>query len=345
MEMKLLEQMQISVFCSSVSMMLHSGASAAEACRLFAEDNDTQGAKAAQLMSGLMDEGCSFAEAAEQIGAFPEYAVGVFKTAEYSGRMEEALGRLAEFYERQDRLMQRLRTTLSYPVVLLLLMCGVLSVLVFSVLPMFEKVYGSLTGGLAASSYAYVSAAAVIGKVSLVVAVAAAVLLLALAFVMRNADGREKLFRRLETVGFTKNAMWLMAVSKLADTLSVMLASGADTDSAMERATELTEHAALKAALEECVERMHEGEGLADSLFRKKIFPVLYGRMLVTGNESGSLGDALERLSFTLGKDAEAKLAGIIDTIEPVLVAFLTVSVGLTLLSVMLPLLGILGAV
>ena len=53
----------------------------------------------------------------------------------------------------------------------------------------------------------------------------------------------------------------------------------------------------------------------------------------------------MSELSRRLGRDAEEALSGLIDKTEPVLIGFLTVSVGLTLLSVMLPLLGILGAV
>lgn len=342
---KMLEQVQLSVFCGSIAMMLRSGVSAGEACGLFAGDTEAEIAKAAKQMAARMETGESFAQAAEQTGVFPAYALGVFRTAEFSGRLDDALDRLAEYYARQNGLSQRLRSTLTYPVVLLLLMCGVLAVLVFSVLPMFEKVYGSLTGGLAVSSYAYVTAAALIGRISLVAAVAVSGVLLIMAAAMSREKGREAMKKRMETLWVTKNASWLLAVSKLADTLATLLASGTDTDSAMDLALELTEHSGLRRKLEQCRERMQQGEGLAVSLFRGGVFPALYGRMLVGGSESGNLENTLERLSSRLGKDAEAALIGIIDTVEPVLIGFLTVSVGLTLLSVMLPLLGILGAV
>ena len=55
--------------------------------------------------------------------------------------MDEALDRLADHYDRQSALYDRLRSTLTYPAVLMLMMCAVLAVLVFAVLPMFERVY------------------------------------------------------------------------------------------------------------------------------------------------------------------------------------------------------------
>lgn len=71
----------------------------------------------------------------------------------------------------------------------------------------------------------------------------------------------------------------------------------------------------------------------------------LYGRMLLSGSRSGNLEKTMAELSGRLGADADETLERLIDSVEPVLIGFLTISVGLTLVSVMLPLLGILGAV
>ena len=75
------------------------------------------------------------------------------------------------------------------------------------------------------------------------------------------------------------------------------------------------------------------------------MLPPLYGRMLLSGSESGHLSETMEELSRRLGQEAEEGLCAVMDRTEPVLIGFLTLSVGLTLLGVMLPLLGILGAV
>lgn len=342
---KKLELSQISVFCYSIGMMLNAGVSVSEACGIYAEDGDSEIADAAKQISEHMENGESFARAAELSGAFPAYALGVFRMAEYAGRLDDALERLAEYFERQEALNRRLRNTLIYPVVLMLMMCCVLAVLVFAVLPMFEKVYGSLTGGILVSSYAYVVAAAWIGRVGLAAAGLVSAVLLCLASCMSWEKGRDWLNRRMETFRLTKKASWMLAVSKLADILSTLLASGTDSNSAMDLAIDLTDHSILRKTLEQCREKMRRGESLGTSLFRAGVFPALYGRMLASGNETGNLSDTLERLSDRMGKDAEAALIGIIDAMEPVLIGFLTVAVGLTLLSVMLPLLGILGSV
>ena len=348
MAVQILSEEQISVFCRSLAMMLRSGVTMQEAVELFVQDGDDVSPllrSAAQQMEKALGEGQSFAQTARDTGAFPEYALGVFSMAELSGRLDEVLDRLADYYDRQHALNERLRSTLTYPVALLLMMCGVLSVLVFSVLPMFVRVYNSLTGSLAASSYAYVLAASLIGRVSLVLAVAVSAVLLVLAVMLHTQKGREKLNGPMERSRFTRKAARQLAVSQMADTVSTMLASGAEEDSALEQCIRQTSHTGLRTALQACRSDMQQGTGMAQAFLRHKVLPPLYARMLQGGSESGSLPAAMESVALRMGQEAENALCRLIDDIEPVLIGFLTVSVGFTLLSVMLPLLGILSAV
>lgn len=348
MAVQILSEEQISVFCRSLAMMLRSGVTMQEAVELFVQDGDDASPllhSTAQQMEKALGEGQSFAQTARDTGAFPEYALGVFSMAELSGRLDEVLDRLADYYDRQHALNERLRSTLTYPVALLLMMCGVLSVLVFSVLPMFVRVYNSLTGSLAASSYAYVLAASLIGRVSLVLAVAVSAVLLVLAVMLHTQKGREKLNGPMERSRFTRKAARQLAVSQMADTVSTMLASGAEEDSALEQCIRQTSHTGLRTALQACRSDMQQGAGMAQAFLRHKVLPPLYARMLQGGSESGSLPAAMESVALRMGQEAENALCRLIDDIEPVLIGFLTVSVGFTLLSVMLPLLGILSAV
>lgn len=342
---KILTPAQISIFCSSMAMMLHSGVSAQESASLFAEDNRGPLGEVSKVMYGRMEQGEGFAQAAQATGMFPEYALGVFQTAEFSGRLDEALERLAEGYQRQDQLTRRLKATVAYPVAQLLLMCGVLAVLVFAVLPMFYQVYTSLTGSLAASAYTYVSAASVIGRISLILAVVVSAVLLALLAAMATERGRKALRTPLEESFLTRSTAWKLAASQTADTLSTLLASGTGPDSAMELVGEMAPHGRMKAVLSVCAQEMAAGESMEVCLLRHGLFPPLYGRMLMGGAKSGNLDAALEDVARRLSREAEEELYNIMDTIEPALVGFLTVAVGATLLSVMLPLLGILAAV
>ena len=77
----------------------------------------------------------------------------------------------------------------------------------------------------------------------------------------------------------------------------------------------------------------------------QKLFEPLYARMLLSGERSGKTEQVLARLTSLFTQDADDELDRVVDMVEPAISAFLTVAVGITLLSVMLPLIGILGTV
>ena len=335
MKTKGLTRQELSAFCAGVSVLLGSGSGMEEAVGLYAEDST--GALEAACKAMVPNMSLGFGEAAAQTELFPDYALAVMQTAEASGRLEEGLGRLAEYYDRQDALEKKVRSAITYPAALLLLLGGVLAVLVFGVMPMFQNVYDNVTGGLAASSYAYVLWAEVLSRVGLCVAILASVGLLVLAAVQRRDP--EKLRPRFARFPLTKDAFLTMAKANMTDMLATQLCSGMDGAEALDSVLLHTEHKDLKAALERCREYMGEGESLAKALFHARIFPGLSGRMLLSGEESGTLAETMVTLAEKLSGDAWEALEALVDRVEPVLVGFLTVCVGLTLVSVMLPLL------
>lgn len=342
---KELTNRELTVFFSAVSLMLSSGISPAEACEIFARDNTGALAKISDAMAQTMQFGAGFAQAAEEAGCFPGYALGVLRSSQYAGRLEEALDGLSRYYDRQETLQRQLKNTLTYPAVLTVMMCVVLAVLVFGVLPVFGRVYTNLTGSIAASSYRYVLAAGWIARISLTGAVALALVLLAASAAAAFPGGKEKLLRLADSFPLTRKLMKNLAVAQLADTLSVLMSSGVDTDTAMDLAAEMTANRPLRQALDKCRAQMAEGAGLAATLYENGVFTALYGRMLVGGFASGRPEEALRSLAQRLNRDAQQEIDSLTGWVEPGLMGFLALAVGLTLLSIMLPLLGVLGAV
>jgi len=122
------------------------------------------------------------------------------------------------------------------------------------------------------------------------------------------------------------------------------MASGMDTDTALGLAKDAADNPELEKAMEQCEAQMANGDSLAYCFYKNKILPPIYGRMLMSGASGGTADTALSRIAGIIGSEAEDELCSIIDSAEPVLMGFLTVTVGLTLLSIMLPLIGIMGS-
>lgn len=342
--MKILDNKELGAFCRGISMMLGAGVMINEAVSLFGEDADDLISEVCSQVTGNIDAGDTFAEAASKTGAFPEYALAMIKAGETAGRLDEVLDRMADVYERRANLMTRLKHTLVHPVSLMLLMCVVLAVLVFAVMPVFEGVYNDITGSVAASAYSYVVLAKWIGRVCLVLSVVVCVLIVCFALFGRTPKGMDKLKRMFCRMKFVKQTFWKLAVANITEAMAVLIASGMDTDTALELAKDTIDNPELEKAIEKCEKQMEHGDSLAYCFYKNRILPPIYGRMLISGASGGTMDAALSKIAGIIGGEAEDELCGVIDSAEPVIMGFLTVSVGVALLSIMLPLIGIMGS-
>ncbi|WP_080799627.1 type II secretion system F family protein [Arabiibacter massiliensis] len=344
-----LESSAVSAFCESAAIMLAAGIQTDEAVSLLG-DNMAGGPfkRACDAVYARLIGGDSLAVAMERSGAFPRHVVDMVGVGEVSGRLEPTLRTLAVYYDEEGRLFSKMRSSVVYPAALLCVMSVILAFTVAVILPVFVDVYESLAGGLVAGSFNAVSAAIGIGWAALAITLACTVAVLAAAVAMRSEGGRRGLMSLAEKLPFTRSTMYQLALSRFTSALATYVASGIDTDTAMKEAVAMVDHRALRAKLEAARGTMLDvaaPKSLAQAISEGDVFEPVYARMLTIGARSGSTEDVLGRLSLTFFDDAIVRMDRLVDGVEPVLAAFLTVAVGATLVSVMLPLIGIMGSI
>ena len=349
MATKMLESSAIAAFCESAAVMHSAGIQMDEAVYLLGENMEDAAFKGAcdSVYAGLI-AGKPLAQAMRDSESFPGHVVDMVSAGEHSGRLESVLWSLAKYYDEEDRLYAKVKSAIAYPAALLCVMTVILLFTVAVILPVFVDVYTGLTGNLTSGSFAYVNASIIIGWVALGITFLCTVLVLAGMAAGRSAKGRQTLVRVFERMPLTREPLRQMAVGRFTAALATFVAAGVNTDAAMERATAMVEHATLKSQLEQVRTQMidpEQGKSLAQAIFDNDVFEPVYARMLVVGTRSGSLETVLASLSDTFFNDSTARLDSLIDSVEPTLAAFLTVSVGATLIAVMLPLIGIMGSI
>ena len=116
-----------------------------------------------------------------------------------------------------------------------------------------------------------------------------------------------------------------------------------DTIESLDMTAELVEHPEVKKEILACKDAMLEGEDFSKALAKSNIFSTVYTRMASIGYKTGALDDLMERISASYEDEINASMSRALSILEPALVAILSVIVGLILLSVMLPLLGIMS--
>lgn len=366
---------EVSSFCEGIAIMLAAGIQTDEAVHMLSENmGDTPLHRACdEVYRGLVSGrglaasmraagGAGADGAARDPGAgpaagtghgaeapvFPAYAVALVGIGERSGRLENVLRSLAVYYDEEERVFAKLRASIGYPAALLCVMSVILAFTVIGILPVFLGVYDELAGGLAGGSFAAVGAAVAVGWVALVLTLAVTACALVGSAAVRTPRGQARILALLERLPVTRPAMYRLALSRFSAAASAYLASGADSNTAMREALRVVDHPVLHERLERAHDAMVDPAralSLSQAVTEFGVFEPVYARMLAIGSRAGSVDGVLERLSATFFDDAVAQIDRAVDAVEPALAALLTVAVGATLISVMLPLVGMMGAI
>ena len=333
---------ELSVFCLQLSLMLHAGIGSEESVGILAGDARTPEEK--NLLTGVhqaLTEGESLSRALEGAGVFPGYMLRMVEIGQVSGRLEQVLSALSDYYRREADTRQSLRRAIAYPAVMAALIAAVFLVLVSRVLPVFRQVLGQLgmslspaARGLLALGSAGRWAAWAVGAALLLCAACAL-------WLCRTARGRAALARLL---GRTAPAR-AVDRGRFASAMALMLSSGLPLDEAMDRCCALLRAGGLSPALERCREEMERGTPFPAAAEACGIFSGLQAGILSAGFRTGVSERAMEELAVRCQEEADETLSALLGRFEYGLIAVLCAAVGLVLLSVMLPLMGALSAI
>lgn len=346
MSRKLLDNLAVSAFCDSMSMMMKSGIQTEEAVSLLLQENDGKGALTAALftMREKLENGEKLSAAMKETGCFPEYAVNMIDASEESGSTDIVLERLSKYYADMNKISGKLRNLILYPSIMLVLIIGVLIVMLTLVLPVFTGVYESLTGSLSTSSLSYIQFGYIICYIMLGLSVLVAVLFMVGFFLFRSSK-RSIVENFLLKFQLTRTILEDLAMIRFSSALSIFLASGEMQDSAVEKSVKMAELSSVEKKLEKVTAHMLEGHSVSDAAYKEGLFEPVYGRMLLAGERSGNLEEVLYKLIGLLEDNCFSKIDRLVSTLEPILSGVLMLTVGLSLLSVMLPLIGLMNSV
>lgn len=346
---QVLRSADIKAFCENVALMLSVGIQTDEAVHMLADSSESKVLEDAckEIYSRLIG-GTSLSSSMESVGLFPPYVIEMVAAGERTGHVEDTLTSLAVYYDEEDRLISKVRSSVTYPTILLCVMSVVLAFVVATILPVFLDVYESMAGGLATSSFSMVDVGIVIGWVALILTFACTLVAIIALISSRSTSGRDRLMGMMEKLPGAKPVFYNLALSRFTSTLAIYMASGSNSDDAMGAALSVVDHPSLRARVSSAYRSMIEpikAKSLIQAVSDSGVFDPLRVRMLTFGMRAGRMDDVLEEMSDDLFEAAIDGFDDLVDRVEPILSGFVTVAVGLTLIAVMLPLIGMMGSV
>ena len=340
---KQLSAAELSNFCGQVALILEAGLPLYDGMEtLVKADSTSANAAAYEAASRGVTETGSLYEALKRDGVWPEYLVEMIGIGERSGQLEKVMRGLETYYAREDRIRTSVSSAVTYPLVLGAMLVVIVLILLWRVLPVFRRVLGSMGVGLNESGSTMMRIGAAVGWIVLVLVALAVIAVLVGIVLVKSGKGDQLLAFLRRTFPAIGQLSRKLSASRVASVLSMMLSGGFPTDEALEMtAAVLTDREAAK-KVANIRESLANGEGFADAVSREDLFDDLHESMLRMGSATGREDQVLAKLSELYEEQAEDQIVRLISVIEPTLVAVLAVVIGAVLLSVVLPMAGIL---
>ncbi len=337
---------EIASFCEQLGFIIKSGISLREGLLLMSEDsaNTRLGAALSGKILQALEFGDTFAHALKKTGMFPAYVINMVNIGETSGKLQEVLESLSAYYERSEAISRNIKSAVTYPLVMIVMMIAVIFIIIVEVLPVFQGVFQQLGSELSGFVQGIMQFGEAVSRSSVVIAVVAAVIILGF-FLLRGTQAGKKLFAALYEKMFRKSAL-AVASGRFASAMTLMLQSGMDVDSSLDMTYQLIDNNNSRKKIEMVKNSMQMGgKSFAQAIVDAGIFTGLYGKMITVGFKTGTLDVVMGKIASHYDDEINRRINSLIAALEPTLVVILSVIVGLILLSVMLPLMGVMSAI
>lgn len=343
---KQLSNLEISSFCSQMAMLLRAGIAPAEGVRILLSDTTDSDGKA--ILQNILDvcmQGESFYKAITAAGVFPDYVRNTISLGEQSGNLDVVMQSLADYYEKEEAVSSSIKTAIRYPLMMIAMMVVVILVMITKVLPIFQQVFHQLGGEINSFSAGLLQLGTTLNRYSVLFLIILIILFVFYLILAHTRKGRVLLTSFLLHFPLTAGFYDEVAAGRFANGMALSLSSGLDTYASLDLVDQMVGNAKMSAKIKECKHFIESGDNFSEALVKAGIFSNLYSRMVSVSYKSGSIDVAMKKIAEDYERETDQKLRSIISTLEPTLVIILSLIVGLILLSVILPLIGIMSSI
>ena len=308
-------------------------------------------ARMLEALNGISDNIAAGGTFSESLTAYPKIFdklyVNMVKAGEAGGVLEVVLGRLAEFAEKSEKIKNKVKGAMIYPIVVLLAAVGITGFLLVAVIPKFQQVFNDMLGGkaLPAVTQFVIDASEFVQANGLQIGLGVVAVIVLMKVIGRTEKGAyffDVIKLRAPVIGTLAQRS---AVSKFTRTLGTLLSSGVPILQSLTITRDTTGNRVLTKAIQDVHDSVKEGESMTQPLSQCKVFPPMVTSMVEVGEETGALADMLTRIANTYDDEVDNAVAGLTAAIEPVLIIFLAVVVGTIVIAMFLPMVSIIGTV
>ncbi|MEC7213324.1 MAG: type II secretion system F family protein [SAR324 cluster bacterium] len=291
---------------------------------------------------GRLLEGESLANSMEKHPeAFPAMYISMVRSGENGGNLGMIMKRLADYYERQDRLRSQIRSAMIYPAFMTVFGFAVVVFMVTNIVPKITRIFESRDAALPLPTRLLIGLSELLSGNLLMLAVVVLLMILSGTIFLRSPSGRRfRDWTELKLPMF--NRIWIkILVARYCQTLGTLLKSGVDLKTSLEIAKHVVVNRRFISALDKMIiDVNNKGVPLSAAMGKLEYFPEYVRHVVAIGEEAARVDELLEKVADRMQEEIQSLVEALTALLQPALILLMGGIVGFIALAVLLPMLS-----
>ena len=329
---------ELSILCRQFSAMLNAGINVVKCLDVLCQQ--TSNAKVKNILESVMQDvrkGFSLHQAmGNQGNAFPFYLVSSIESGEESGTLDGVMSRMSEYFEKQYKTAAKIRSALTYPILLAILCVVVVFGMLTFVVPKFLDMYAS-QGDLPGPTKVLIGMSDFMVDYWWAVVFAAAGVV-ALIFLLKKAPSTRVAWDtgmlKMPIIGKMRKTV---LTAKFAHTMSTLTSSGISMLVALEVVSRVIGNWCITSCISIIIDDLKKGLSLSQSIRKFDVFPPMFKSMVAVGEESGQIDDLLSKTASFYDDESDIAIQKMVSLVEPLMIVIMAGVIGFIVIAMIMP--------
>ena len=336
----------LAVFTRQFSVMIDAGLPLVQCLEILAGQQENKIFQKVLTATRSSVEGGTTLSAAMRVHekVFDPLYVNLVEAGETGGILDTILQRLANYIEKNVKLKRAVRSALVYPVAVLLVAGGVITLLLWKVVPIFATLFIGLGVDLPLPTRVVIGLSNFVGSIfGLLIVVFVVGVAIGLKVWYGTPGGRYALDAVLLKLPLVGILLRKIAVARFTRTLGTLISSGVPILEGLDITARTAGNAVIERALQHVRKSLEAGKNLADPLKETDVFPGMVTQMIGVGEQTGAMDAMLQKIADFYEEEVDSAVKDLLSALEPAMIVFLGVVVGGIVISMYLPLFTLIG--
>ncbi|MDD4091311.1 MAG: type II secretion system F family protein [Smithellaceae bacterium] len=333
------EEKNVVVFCRIFSTMIDAGLPLIQCLGILAEQEENKAfAKILRTIKEDIEGGTSLTDALKKHPkVFDDLFVNLIAAGEAGGILDVVLARLSAYLENAMKLKSAVKSAMTYPITVLCIAAGVVTLLLLKVIPTFQKMFADMGGELPGPTAVVVGMSEFMQNYWWVLGVIIAAIVIGLKMFYKTEKGHWTIDALLLKAPLIGNVLRKVAVAKFTRTLATMMSSGVPILEGLNIVSKTAGNVVIEAAVVKTRQAISEGQSIAEPLSASGVFPPMVVQMIAVGEATGALDIMLNKIADFYDDEVDAAVKGMTAMIEPIMMVFLGGVCGGMIIAMYLP--------